>query len=108
MRELSILIKRYVLLDDDIFEELRQNVRDKDDVSALKFQVSDSQLQHFLLPLSSQEELESRHLKLKDLQSAFVRHVVAGLGGRENIQPTKLAEALGCSYNTLMSYLKLQ
>ena len=108
MRELSILIKRYVLLDDDIFEELRQNVRDDGEVSTLKFQVSDSQLQHFLLPLSSQEELESRHLKLKELQPAFVRHVVACLGGQENIQPTKLAEALGCSYNTLMSYLKPQ
>ena len=101
-------IKSFVILDDDIFEELRQNVRDDGEVSTLKFQVSDSQLQHFLLPLSSQEELESRHLKLKELQPAFVRHVVACLGGQENIQPTKLAEALGCSYNTLMSYLKPQ
>jgi len=108
MRELSTLIKRYVLLDDDIFEELRQNIRDEGNGSTLQYQVYDCQLQRFLLPLSSQEELENRNLKLKELQPAFVRHIVTCLGGREHIQPTKLAEALGCSYNTLMSCLKQQ
>jgi hypothetical protein len=93
-------------LEDDIFEELRQNVRRNVEISAIQCQICDSELQHFLLPLSSQEELEQRQLKLKELQPAFVRHIVAGLGGRKNIQPTKLAEALGCSYNTLMSNLR--
>ncbi|MBW4055910.1 MAG: sigma-54-dependent Fis family transcriptional regulator [Proteobacteria bacterium] len=106
MRELSTLIKRFVLLNDNIFEELRQNVRRTTQTPVVQCQVCDSELQHFLLPLSSQEELENRQLKLKELQPAFVRHIVASLGGRENIQSTKLAEALGCSYNTLMGYLK--
>jgi len=106
MRELSTLIKRFVLLGDDIFEELRQNARSNSEQSAENCRVRDNELQHFLLPLASQEELDSRHLKLKELQPAFVRHIVASLGGRDNIQPTKLAEALGCSYNTLMSHLR--
>jgi len=106
MRELSTLIKRYVLLDDDIFEELRQNVQRNFKAAVVQCQICDSELQNFLLPLSRYEELESRQLKLKELQPAFIRHIVACLGGRENIQPTKIAEALGCSYNTLMSYLK--
>jgi DNA-binding NtrC family response regulator len=106
MRELSTLTKRFVLLGDDIFEELRQNIRRNVEIPAVQCRVCDSELQHFLLPLSSLEELEKRQLKLKGLQPAFVRHIVAGLGGRENIQPTKLAEALGCSYNTLMNHLR--
>lgn len=106
MRELSALIKRFVLLDDDIFEELRCKKPDNLDTSNVVCQVRDKGLQGFLLPFSSQEELENRKLKLKELQPAFVRHVVACLGGLDKIQPTKLAEALGCSYNTLTGYLK--
>ncbi|MBC7962769.1 MAG: sigma-54-dependent Fis family transcriptional regulator [Steroidobacteraceae bacterium] len=106
MRELSTLIKRFVLLGDDIFEELRRNVRGNVETTAVHCQIRDSVLQHFLLPISSQGELESRRLKLKELQPAFIRHIVACLGGREKIHPTKLAEALGCSYNTLMSCLR--
>ena len=40
------------------------------------------------------------------LQAAFVAHVTASLGGSTAIQPTKLAQSLGCSYNTLMSCLR--
>lgn len=57
-------------------------------------------------PVNSLEEINSRSLTLKELQPAFVQHIVTSLGGRESIQPTKLAEALGCSYNTLMSCLQ--
>jgi DNA-binding NtrC family response regulator len=105
MRELSTLIKRFVLLDDNIFTELRRNVL-QNGTAARSFHVSDAGLQNFLRPLASQEELEKRQLKLKDLQPAYIRHIVASLGGRDTIQPTKLAEALGCSYNTLMSNLR--
>jgi DNA-binding NtrC family response regulator len=105
MREMFTLIKRFVLLDDEITEQLSHNVRRNTEPSVV-CQICDSELQQFMLPLSSQEELESRELKLKELQPAFVRHIVACLGGRENIQPTKLAEALGCSYNTLMGHLR--
>lgn len=106
MRELSTLIKRFVLLKDDIFEELRRKRQDNVNISSVACRVCDKELQRFLLPFSSQEELESKKLKLKELQPAFVRHVVASLGGQDKIQPTKLAEALGCSYNTLAGYLK--
>jgi DNA-binding NtrC family response regulator len=105
MRELSTLIKRFVLLDDDIFDEVRQSARMVTRNSDARFQVCDRELQYFLAPFSGLEELETRCLKLKELQPAFVRHIVASLGGRDNIQTTKLAEALGCSYNTLISNL---
>lgn len=101
MRELSNLIKRLVLLEDDIFEEIRSG---PPPVKRLAPD-HDHELRRFLTPISSLDELKTLNISLKELQPAYVRHVVASLGGRENIQPTKLAEALGCSYNTLMGYL---
>ena len=65
----------------------------------------DSQWREFLHPVATLQEIELRGLKLKNLQPAYLRHLVAGLGGRESIQPTKLAEMLGCSYNTLVAAL---
>lgn len=97
MRELSTLIKRLVLLGDDIFQDInRRNGAGT---------VSDDGWQRFLQPVGSLDEIISRNMTLKELQPAFVQHVVNALGGRDAIQPTKLAEALGCSYNTLMSCL---
>jgi transcriptional regulator with PAS, ATPase and Fis domain len=106
MRELSTLIKRFILLGDDIFSELRHMTKNCIVSDQLPVAVCSNELQRFLLPFSDQAELETRRLNLRELQSVFVRHVVASLGGRENIQPTKLAEALGCSYNTLISHLQ--
>lgn len=99
MRELSTLIKRFVLLGDDIFQEINGSRAVSSAVAG------DESWQRFLLPVSTMEDLRERGICLKELQPAFVRHVVNSLGGRDNIQPTKLAEALGCTYNTLMSYL---
>ncbi|MFZ2949256.1 MAG: hypothetical protein WA003_07195, partial [Desulfuromonadaceae bacterium] len=101
MRELSTFIKRFVLLGDDIFKEL-QEARLPAGYNEL---VSTNEWQRFLLPVSSLEDLKSHQIRLKELQPAFVRHIVESLGGSENIQPTKLAEALGCTYNTLKSCL---
>lgn len=101
MRELSTLIKRYVLLGDDIFKEIAEK---KMTIRQSEFDIND-EWQRFLLPVTSHEDLKARRIILKELQPAFIRHIVAGLGGREKIQPTKLAEALGCTYNTLMSCL---
>ena len=101
MRELSTLIKRFVLLGDDIFKEIQGN---RNSSGQSEFDIDD-EWQRFLLPVSSLYDLKARQLILKDLQPAFVRHLVASLGGREKIQPTKLAETLGCTYNTLMSCL---
>ena len=98
MRELSTLIKRLVLLGDDIFQEVRARSGPGN--------LADEGWQRFLQPVNSLEEINSRSLTLKELQPAFVQHIVTSLGGRESIQPTKLAEALGCSYNTLMSCLQ--
>ncbi len=105
MRELSTLIKRFVLLGDDIFEELRQSAGRQKEPDAIQCQIRDSELLRFLKPVSSLEELEQRQLRLKELQPAFVRHLAASLGAHGKVQPTKLAEALGCSYNTLVSHL---
>lgn len=102
MRELSTLIKRYVLLGDDIFEQLR-GLGGATGRIGTSSSVVGNEWRRFLLPISSLDELKTRQINLKELQPAFVRHVVASLGGRHNIQPTKLAEALGCTYNTLMS-----
>lgn len=104
MRELSTLIKRFVLLGDDIFRELRE--KEQAGVEAEAGGALDNEWRRFLLPVSSVEELEARQLTLKNLQPAYVRHLVAALGGRKKIQPTKLAEALGCTYNTLTGYLR--
>lgn len=101
MRELSTLIKRFVLLGDDIFKEIQGK---RKPVGQREFDIDD-EWQRFLMPVSSLEDLKARQLILKELQPAFVRYLVASLGGRENIQPTKLAETLGCTYNTLMSCL---
>lgn len=98
MRELSTLIKRFVLLSDDIFEEIRAG-QAADTLSV------DDEWQRFILPVTTFEDLKERGISLKELQPAFVRHVVTSLGGRDNIQPTKLAEALGCTYNTFVSCL---
>lgn len=105
MRELSTLIKRFVLLGDDIFEELAAKLRQTNMPARGEDYAVADEWQRFLLPFSSMEELKERRICLKGLQPAFVRHVVASLGGRTKIQPTKLAEALGCTYNTLMSCL---
>ena len=97
MRELSTLIKRFVLLGDDIFQEIRGRYG-----SVAK---TADEWQRFQLPVASLEDLKQLGITLKELQPAFVQHIVASLGGRDAIQPTKLAETLGCSYNTLMSCL---
>lgn len=104
MRELSTAIKRLVLLGDDIFGELRLSTQRREPADTT-CRIMNTELQHFLTSIFSMEELEQCNLKLKELPAAFVRHIVASLGGREQIQPTKLAEALGCSYNTLMNHL---
>jgi DNA-binding NtrC family response regulator len=105
MRELSTLIKRFVLLGDDIFGELRKKMPGIEIPAGEDTKSLDDEWSRFLLPVSSLEELEARQLKLKNLQPAFVRQLISALGGRENVQPTKLAEALGCTYNTLTSYM---
>jgi DNA-binding NtrC family response regulator len=97
MRELSTLIKRLVLLGDDIFQEIRGRYG-----SIAKI---DDEWQRFLLPVASMDDLKRLGITLKELQPAFVQHIVTSLGGRDAIQPTKLAESLGCSYNTLMACL---
>jgi hypothetical protein len=97
MRELSTLIKRFVLLGDDIFQEIRGRYG-----SVAK---TDDEWQRFMVPVASMDDLKRLGITLKELQPAFVQHIVASLGGRDAIQSTKLAEALGCSYNTLMSCL---
>ena len=97
MRELSTLIKRFVLLGDDIFQEIRGRYG-----SVAK---TADEWQRFQLPVATMEDLKQLGITLKELQPAFVQHIVASLGGRDAIQPTKLAETLGCSYNTLMSCL---
>jgi len=105
MRELSTLIKRFILLGDDIFEELRTKVQQPNiPVRTAEHGMTD-EWQRFLQPFSSLDELKDQKISLKKLQPAFVRHVVNSLGGRANIQPTKLADALGCTYNTLISCL---
>lgn len=97
MRELSTLIKRFVLLGDDIFQEIRLK-------NGSIGKVTDD-WQRFQLPVRSIEDLKQLDISLKELQPAFIQHIVASLGGRDAIQSTKLAETLGCSYNTLMSCL---
>ena len=106
MRELSNAVKRLVLLGDDIFGELpvaggRQGANTPQAVRIL-----DQELKRLLTPVTCLDDLEQRSLSLKELPGAYIRHIVASLGGRDAIQPTKLAEALGCSYNTLVSHLE--
>ena len=105
MRELSTMIKRFVLLGDDIFGELEGKATSLLDGTGQGEDAFDSQWREFLHPVATLQEIELRGLKLKNLQPAYLRHLVAGLGGRESIQPTKLAEMLGCSYNTLVAAL---
>ncbi|QOX78652.1 sigma-54-dependent Fis family transcriptional regulator [Trichlorobacter lovleyi] len=97
MRELSTLIKRFVLLGDDIFQEIRGRYG--------SVATTADEWQRFQVPVANLEDLKQLGITLKELQPAFVQYIVASLGGREAIQPTKLAETLGCSYNTLMSCL---
>lgn len=101
MRELSTFIKRFVLLGDDIFKEIEQKGLHGQPAS----HAASDEWQRFLLPVSCMEDLKTRQVTLKELQPAYVRHVVASLGGRTKIKPTKVAEALGCTYNTLVGYL---
>ncbi|BCR07042.1 hypothetical protein DESUT3_41110 [Desulfuromonas versatilis] len=108
MRELSAMIKRLVLLGDDIFRELDGKPTGSMVFPGTEEATFDEEWRQFLLPVSSLAEIEARQLKLKALQGAYVRHLVASLGGRTRIQPTKLAETLGCTYNTLMSCLGTQ
>lgn len=105
MRELSTMIKRFVLLGDDIFGELEGMITGRGGDRRGGEGVFDDEWRKFIHPVSGLDDLEARQLRLKNLQPAFIRHLVASLGGRSGIQPTKLAEALGCSYNTLMSHL---
>jgi hypothetical protein len=105
MRELSTMIKRLVLLGDDIFAELAGKVISSGCAAGAGENAADDEWGQFLLPVVDWEELQARQLKLKNLQPAFLRHLVASLGGRESIKPTKLAELLGCSYNTLVGCL---
>ena len=102
MRELSAMVKRLVLLDDDIFSEIHGASKAS---VANEFNFNDD-WQRFISPISNLDDLKNHQINLKELQPAFVRHVVTCLGGRDKLQPTKLAEALGCTYNTLMSCLK--
>jgi DNA-binding NtrC family response regulator len=105
MRELSTLIKRFVLLGDDIFGELQEKPATAGEPGREEVTAFDEEWGRFLLPVTSLAEVETRRLRLKNLPGAYVRHLVASLGGRTAIQPTKLAEALGCTYNTLMGCL---
>lgn len=105
MRELSTLIKRFVLLGDDIFEELKQKPVATDESFKRGERIYDEEWERFLLPATNLAEIEERGLKLRNLQSAYIRHLVEALGGRQKLQPTKLAEALGCTYNTLVAGL---
>jgi len=106
MRELSSLIKRYVLLEDDIFKELiSKTLSTKTQLPAAAQYLFDADWGRFIQPVTSLAEVEALDLRIKELQGAFVRNLVANLGGRDAIQTTKLAEVLGCSYNTLMSHL---
>jgi DNA-binding NtrC family response regulator len=105
MRELSTLIKRFVLLGDDIFGELQEKPAAAGEPGREEVTAFDEEWGRFLLPVTNLAEVETRRLRLKNLPGAYVRHLVASLGGRSAIQPTKLAEALGCTYNTLMSGL---
>ncbi|HEY4743576.1 MAG TPA: sigma 54-interacting transcriptional regulator, partial [Desulfuromonadaceae bacterium] len=68
MRELSTLIKRFVLLGDDIFTEIRESHKPAQAMSD-----NESKLQRFLMPVSSLEELKARDINLKELQPVFVR-----------------------------------
>lgn len=101
MRELSTFIKRFVLLGDNIFKEIERKGRQGEQAH----HADSDEWQRFLLPVSCLEDLRTRQITLKELQPAYVRHIVASLGGRAKIQPTKLAEALGCTYNTLVGCL---
>ncbi len=105
MRELSTMIKRYVLLGDDIFCELDGKTAGTFNPLQKDMNCFDEEWAQFLLPVSGLAEIEARQLQLKNLQAAYLRHLVASLGGRSKVQPTKLAEALGCSYNTLIGGL---
>ncbi len=106
MRELSTRIKRFVLLGDDIFREIRDEPARKNESQVGGAVVRDEELRRFLLPAARIEEIAERGLTLKNLNAAYLRHLVATLGGKERIRPTKLAEALGCSYNTLVAHLE--
>ena len=97
MRELSSLIKRFVLLDDDIFSELAAKCSPA---------ATENDWNNFLLPVTSLTDLTERGLKLSNLPSAYLNHLASQFGGKDAIQPTKLAQALDCSYNTLMNHLK--
>lgn len=105
MRELANMIKRLVLLGDDIFQELKDRSKDTKKLGDVRVKAFDDEWRQFLLPVSSMADIEERSLKLKKLQGAYVRHLVASLGGRTRVQPTKLAQTLGCTYNTLTSCL---
>jgi len=106
MRELSSMIKRYVLLGDDIFKELIDKTLSATTPPPNAAQhIYDADWGRFLQPVTSMAEVEALDLRIKELQGAFVRNLIASLGGRDAVQTTKLAEVLGCSYNTLMSHL---
>ncbi len=105
MRELSNMIKRYVLLGDDIFEELRSKKILSSSPSASSEIHKDSDWEKFTQPVADIETIQKLGLKLGELQGAFVRNLILHLGGRDKVQVTKLAKALDCSYNTLNKYL---
>jgi DNA-binding NtrC family response regulator len=103
MRELSTLIKRLVLLGDDIFEEIRQKPSPPAPSQGKTHFLTE--WQRYTEPLTNLDEIEQRGLQLAELPGTFLRNLVDGLGGRQAIQPTKLAKALGCTYNTLVAHL---
>ena len=106
MRELSNMIKRYVLLGDDIFKELRSKKLLYSSPSAsYEIHEGDNAWKKFTQPVANIETIQKFGLKLGDLQGAFVRNLVLHLGGRDKVQLTKLAKILDCSYNTLNKYL---
>jgi len=105
MRELSNMIKRYVLLKDNIFEELKLKTLRRSASNDKYKSCFDETWASFIQPIPDIETVTSLGLKLNELQGAFIRNLVANFGGRQKVQLTKLAKLLDCSYNTLNKHL---
>jgi len=105
MRELSTCVKRMILLNENPLDHIAAKSAPSIEPLATGMMVHDQEWQDFTLPVRDVGELASRSLNIKNLQAAYVRNLVASLGGPERIQPTKLAKILGCSYNALKHYL---
>lgn len=107
MRELSSAIKRYVLLGDNIFDELRVSSADFSvrDGEVLRPFGIDEEWKQFIQPVTNLDSIKNLKIKLNQLQAAYLRNLIANLGGREKVSLTKLAATLDCSYNTLRKHL---